>query len=209
METLETPEFVYFDLGKVLVDFSHDVMCAQMAEKVGLSPERLRELVFESGLSDQYEDGQLNSAEFCEAIFENSPSRCEPEELLLAGSDIFTAKSDMLPLISSLAVSGTRIGILSNTCPAHWEFVAPRYAFLTDMFSEVVLSYEVRARKPGNSIYEIAAKQAGVSAQKVFFVDDREDNVQGAIDAGFDAHVFTSSRQVQKLLIERGIRFNF
>ena len=40
-------------------------------------------------------------------------------------------------------------------------------------------------------------------------VDDREDNIQGAREAGLDAHVFESSHQVYKLLWERGVRCNY
>ena len=77
------------------------------------------------------------------------------------------------------------------------------------MFQKTVLSYEVGARKPLLEIYKIAAEVAGVEPAKIFFVDDREDNVEGAIAAGFDAHVFQSPRQVQQLLIERGVRFGY
>ena len=209
METLKTPEFVYFDLGKVLLDFSHDLMCAQMAEKLGVDSAKLREFVFDSGLSDRYECGQVDSTQFCEELSELTGTSCDQAELLHAGSNIFLLKSDMVPLIASLAISGTRIGILSNTCPAHWEFVVSRYSFLTDMFSQTILSYEVGAMKPNSSIYETAAEQAGVKTKSVFFVDDRLDNVQGAIAAGFDAHVFESVTQVQQLLLERGVRFNY
>ena len=85
MRTLETPQFFYFDLGKVLLDFSHEKMCSQMASKVGLDPKQAYEFVFEHGLSQRYECGEIDSAQFCEAFFDLAEHRCEPEELLFAG----------------------------------------------------------------------------------------------------------------------------
>ena len=36
------PKILYFDLGKVLVEFSHERMCKQMAEVAGTTPEAVR-----------------------------------------------------------------------------------------------------------------------------------------------------------------------
>lgn len=209
MRTLETPAFVYFDLGKVLLEFSHEVMCQQMAEVAGIDHVRVREIVFDSGLSDQYECGQIDSDEFCQRFQKQAGSDCDPTMLLRAGSDIFQLKSEMLPLVGNLAVSGIPIGILSNTCAAHWEWVFDRYFFLEQFFQTIVLSYEVGAMKPDRKIYEAAIDQAAVEPGRIFFVDDRAENVQGAIDAGIDAHLFESVSQVQKLLLSRGVSFNY
>ena len=207
---MQTPEFIYFDLGKVLLEFSHDRMCAQMGELVGLDAEAAHEIVFCSQIGDRYETGEIDDAQFCELFFEQAGKSCDPKQLLEAAGDIFSMIREMLPLVAALATCGIPIGILSNTCPVHWNHVTDgRFAFLPAMFQKTVLSYEVGARKPLLEIYKIAAEVAGVEPAKIFFVDDREDNVEGAIAAGFDAHVFQSPRQVQQLLIERGVRFGY
>lgn len=209
METLETPEFIFFDLGKVLLDFSHDQMCQQMADAVGISPERAREIVFSDGLGTQYETGLIDSEQFCERFSEAAGRSVLADRLLESASDIFTVKTEMISLVSCLATSGHRIGILSNTCPAHWEFVAHRYCFLRSMFSEVVLSYEERSMKPDSAIFRKASERVGIPLNKIFFVDDRPENVQGAVDVGMDAHLFSSAIQVQRLLRRRGVQFNY
>lgn len=209
MRTLKTPEFIYFDLGKVLLDFSHDLMLSQMGEQVGLDRNRVRELVFDSGLSQRYESGDIDSDQFCNEFFQAAGVECEPEELLIAGSDIFSLNTEMMPLIMHLSQSGIGVGILSNTCPAHWEFASSRFRFLTDFFSTTILSYKVGVMKPGREIYDVAAERAGVDPASIFYVDDLSDNVEGARSAGWDANVFRSANQVQGLLLERGVRFNF
>ncbi len=209
METLKTPEFIYFDLGKVLLDFSHEVMCAQMASQVGLDSDRVHEIVFGGGLCQQYESGLIDSQQFCQAFFEKSGTQCEIPDLLLAGSNIFSLNTEMVALVAQLATSGIGLGVLSNTCEAHWQFLKERFRFLTEFFSTMILSFEVGALKPDARIYEQAAKQINVKPESIFFVDDRKDNIAGAVDAGWDAHVFQSAEQTLVLLLERGIRFNY
>lgn len=209
MGTLETPEFIYFDLGKVLLEFSHDRMLKQMGEEVGLDQSRVRELVFESGLSRRYECGEIDSQQFCQTFFQLAEVECDTDQLLRAGSDIFSIRTEMLPLIVNLSLSGMGVGILSNTCPAHWEFIASRFGFLSDFFSPVILSYEVGVMKPDPRIYELAAERAGTNPSSIFYVDDLEENVRGAKLAGWDASIFQSAYQVQQLLLQRGVRCNF
>ena len=207
---MQTPEFIYFDLGKVLLEFSHDRMCSQMGELVDLDAAATRAIVFDSGLSHGYETGEIDDAEFCELFFEKVGKKCDPADLLRAAGDIFSVKREMTPLLAALATCGIPLGILSNTCPVHWNTVTDgRFASLPAMFQKIVVSYEVGAMKPLAKIYEVAAETAGVEPARIFFVDDREDNIEGARAAGFDAHLFESSLQVQKLLMERGVRFNY
>lgn len=209
MRTLETPEFIYFDLGKVLLDFSHDAMLAQMGQLIGLEPSKVREFVFESGLSHQYERGEIDCDQFCSSLCQAAGAECEPEELLKAGSDIFSLKPGMLPLIVNLSLSGMRVGILSNTCPAHWNFIRSRYRFVSDFFLPIVLSFEIGAMKPDRKIFDAAATQAGVAPESIFFVDDLQDNVDGALSAGWDANLFESPYQLQQLLLQRGVELNY
>ena len=72
--------------------------------------------------------------------------------------------------------------------------------------ANAVLSYEVRSLKPEPAIYDEAIRRAGVAADRIFFVDDRVENVEGARRAGMDAVVFTGVDQLQRELARRGER---
>jgi FMN phosphatase YigB (HAD superfamily) len=58
--------------------------------------------------------------------------------------------------------------------------------------------------KPERAIYEHAVRLTGSPAREVFFIDDREENVAGAIDAGLDAVLFTTPADLKQELIQRG-----
>jgi glucose-1-phosphatase len=113
---------------------------------------------------------------------------------------------DIFPLIAAVRRSGMRTGILSNTCVAHWEFLAHGLLgkHLT-LFDTVVLSFEERVMKPHQSIYERAAEYARTPPGEILFVDDRVENVEGARNAGFDARLFSSVEQLKVALETEGI----
>jgi FMN phosphatase YigB (HAD superfamily) len=49
----------------------------------------------------------------------------------------------------------------------------------------------------------------GLSAGEIFFVDDRPENVTGALEAGLDAVLYTSPACLAADLRRRGIGFNY
>lgn len=207
---IATPAFFYFDLGNVLLSFSHERMCSQMAEVAGVSPELVRHALFEAKGSDRsvqwrFERGDLNVLavydHFCETLGVE-PNR---DELFAAGRDIFEVIEESVAIIEQLAATGHRLGIMSNTNPLDWEFVTSgRYPFLNNAFEKYVLSFEVRAMKPEAAIYEHAAKLADAEPGQVFFTDDRQENVDGALAAGLDATLFTTPAKLRDDLKARG-----
>ncbi len=206
---MQQPEFIYFDLGKVLLDFSVEQMARQLAEVAGVAPQRVMQVVFESDLQQRYESGEVSSREFYETFCRETAMRPDYQALARAGSDIFTLRAEMLPLVAPLAQSGRRLGILSNTCEIHWEYCLGRFRILTDAFSVHALSYRLGVCKPDAAIFQAAAELAGVEPQAIFFVDDLPQHVAGARAAGLDAVQYTSTRQLADDLRHRGICLNY
>lgn len=204
------PRFLYFDLGNVLLNFSHELACRQMAEVSGVPWEKIWKLVFGTMLEHDYERGDISSQAFYKTFCDETQSQPPFAELLRAGSAIFQLNSPMAPLVSHLWDAGYRLGILSNTNEAHWEYcIDGRYTLLRDFFEVYVLSFRVNSMKPEPRIYEEAAQLCGCVPEEIFFVDDRADNVAGAKAAGFDAIIFESARQVATELRRRGLEFNY
>jgi FMN phosphatase YigB (HAD superfamily) len=202
-------KFLYFDLGRVLFHFSIDRMCRQMADVAGIKPEAVRSALFEGDLQQRYEQGKITSPEFHEAFCRTTGICTDRAALTLAGSEIFEINVSMLPVVSQLRAAGHRLGILSNTCEGHWEYCLARYRILAEDFQVYALSYRIGGVKPQPEIYMEAARLAGVRTEEIFFTDDLEANVQGALAAGFDAVQYTSTSQLTADLRARGIRFNY
>jgi putative hydrolase of the HAD superfamily len=210
------PAILYFDLGNVLLGFSHERMCGQMAEVAGLAPDIVRSALFADEGPDcpqwQIEDGRLDVdgyyAHFC------AKTSTRPDRILLerAAGDIFWPLDESVDFLHRLAAAGNQIGLLSNINPLHWQFVSDgKYPWLQrpgrpgSLFRSVVLSYEAGAMKPDRRIYQAAAAHAGADPSAVFFVDDRAENVAGALAAGLDAVQFVGLAQLQADLRARGV----
>ena len=209
-------QFLYFDIGNVLLSFSDERMCQQMADVAGVSQQAMWDLLFENSqtasLQCRYESGQLDSDEFFECLCKMMGVRPHRRQLEEAVCNIFAPIEAMDEFVHSLAVAGHRLGILSNTNPLQWDyFTDGRFPVLaspggqSSPFSRVVLSYEAGAMKPERRIYEVAVERAGVPAGEVFFTDDREENVAGAVAAGIDAVQFTGIEKLADDLRARGI----
>jgi len=199
-------QFLYFDLGKVLLDFDHQLACSQLAELMGSTPEVVFEEVFQSGQQVRYETGQLSTGEFHEWLCGHFGSHVPVEDVAYAVSHIFTPITDSISIAEELARAGYRMGILSNTCDCHWEYCWNKpYEFLSQCFTIHALSFRLKSMKPGVDIYRDAALLAETHPSKIFFVDDRADNVAGAQSAGFDAVQFTSPSQLRRDLQVRGL----
>ncbi|MCA9215206.1 MAG: HAD family phosphatase [Planctomycetales bacterium] len=192
-------EFIYFDLGKVLLDFDHGKACKQVADLAGITEAAVRQLVFEDdGLLLQFETGMIDERQFHAAFCRATGTDTDLSMFLNAYSDIFEVIPAMAELVRTLHSASVPLGILSNTSAAHWNLVCDgRFPFLPGLFREHVLSYEAQAMKPDVSIYELAVRRSGCCAASIFFCDDKEENISGAIAAGLDAVLFESYDQIR------------
>lgn len=198
--------YIYFDLGKVILEFDHVRGCQQVADVTGITSKLVEEVMFGSGLEVQFETGLMSPSEFAERFFEASGGRCEPTELFRAMSDIFTRNESIFPLIRSLAAQQFPIGILSNTCWAHWDLVCREFGIINECFTaNRILSFEVQSMKPDGKIYQAAIDAVGEAPSEIFFVDDRPENVAGALAAGLDAVLYESVELLQQQLDKRGV----
>lgn len=202
-------KFFYFDLGKVLVNFSVELMLKQVAAVAGITVKEAQAAIFDQGLNLQYEAGRISRREFYEAFCEATGARPCDDALATATCEIFELNLPMLPLVAQLNQAGYRMGILSNTCTTHWEYCLPRYPFLQELFGVHALSYRIGALKPEAAIFRAAAEMAGVRPEEIFYVDDLAEHVAGARAVGFDAVQFTTAAALAAELRRRGVRFNY
>jgi len=204
------PRLLYFDFGEVLFHFSHPLAALQMAEVAGADYDTVWRVVFVEGLQWRFEAGEITTNEFYAEFCRQTGTRPDREALITAGSAIFTPNVPMKAIIGAIQAAGHRTGILSNTCEPHWRWcTAGRFGHFQAGFEILALSYQIRALKPDPRIYQRAIDFAGVAAGEIFFVDDRLENVAGALVAGIDAVVYTTPAALADDLRQRGVRFNY
>ena len=166
-------------------------------------------VIYTSGLETRLERGELTGDQFAAAVREQllggeaagvtdqsrscpaiDPHGVTTEQLLLAISDMFTPIEAMGPVMDQLRRQGQGVGILSNTCAAHWGWLTKQsYSVLSGRFEGVILSYLVGAMKPDAVIYDVAERAAQVEPQQMLFLDDRAENVAAARARGWNAEL--------------------
>ena len=191
---MSRPDFVYFDLGNVLLFFDHGIAARSMAKVIGVDPEVIKRTVFDSELQIAYERGERTTSQFVSILSDQFGKKLSVDELKEAAADIFVPNMNILPVLERLRSMKIPLGLLSNTCEAHWEWILRmRYPQVLGWFDPIILSYEVQRMKPEPEIYKIPAEQCNVPAEKIFFTDDRLENIEGALRAGWQASLFTSA----------------
>ena len=209
---MRTPAFLYFDMGNVLLKFSHHRGAEQMAKVSGVPVETVERIVYgstgENGLHWHFERGEFTPEQFYDRFYELAnckPHSADHRALGQACNDIFELNAPMLPLVAALKQAGRRIGVLSNTSCEHWSFVNERFPEIMGLFPLQALSCDLRLMKPDPAIYARAAELCGTAGDDIFFTDDRADNIAAAQAAGWDAVQFTTAESLRQDLLERGI----
>jgi putative hydrolase of the HAD superfamily len=93
--------------------------------------------------------------------------------------------------IGKLRNAGVRTAILSNLPRVLGEELRATRGFL-DHFDHITFSYELRKVKPQPEIYLDAIRGVGVEPSEALFLDDRPDNVEGSIEVGMPALLYTT-----------------
>jgi len=192
-----------FDLGNVLVYFSHDRMCEQIGRVVGMRPEEVRKRLFEDGLLREYELGRVSTDEVLKSLTERL-AECDPAELYRAACDMFWLNESIVPVVERLSSQRWPLVLVSNVNEAHMRWVDEQFPIVRQ-FKLRALSYEVGSRKPDADIFLAAARVANAEPQECFFTDDIAEHIDAARQLGFDAWQFTDTAALVEQLKRRGI----
>jgi putative hydrolase of the HAD superfamily len=129
------------------------------------------------------EDGSLPAEEFERTLAERLRTRSglavAPEGLLDRMFSLFEPVEAMYEALRKARGAGVRNCLLSNS----WGNNYPRERF-DGVFDAVVISSEVRLRKPDPAIFLHALEQLGLPPQDCAFIDDIEHNVRAAEKLG-------------------------
>ncbi len=193
-----------FDMGNVLVFFSHDRMCQQLGQLCDLTGLEMRHLLIDSGVQWDYERGRLNPVQFQDWFQTATGCQVTLPELNRAGADIFWPNEPIVTVLDRLKELGIRLVLLSNTCQTHFDWIWNHFNVL-QRFDAHVTSCAAGTVKPEPAIYRAVLDQIGCPAQECFYTDDISQYVEAGRSHGFSAEVFTDVPNLIQHLRERGI----
>jgi len=110
---------------------------------------------------------------------------------------------EMTEWLARIHSRGIKTAILSNMQTDMAAHVRKNFAWLNH-FDHQIFSCELRAIKPDPVIYRHSLSLLNTAPSETIFVDDREENIRGARDAGIHGMVFESVAQLRKDLEQLG-----
>ncbi len=177
---------IIFDFGNVLGFFDHQRTLAQLAPFTDLSADEIYHRLYLEELEHQFEAGQLSEEEFLQQVRQRCGLRCEDAFLRQAIADIFWPNPETCTLVPRLK-DRYRLLLGSNTNPLHARHFQREFADTLAHFDELVLSHEIRCRKPHAAFFEHCLQLAGCPAGQCLFIDDMPANVASARSCGLQA----------------------
>ena len=199
------PTAVVFDIGNVLYDWDPRVLYRRLIDDDEALDVFLRD-VCSREWHFQHDAGRP----FAETSAELSARFPEHAHLIAAWGPRFSEQipgpiEGMPELVAALDAAGVPLFAITNFSD---EFFAPfraQEAALFDRFRDIVVSGAERLVKPHAPIYELALERFGLKAEEALFVDDRQDNVDGARAVGMHAVTFTDATTLRTDLKRFGL----
>ena len=196
---------ILFDLGDVLLRYDGHVVFEAIA---ALGPRFTAYQAFGSphawSFQERAEAGELDPAAKCaelNRIF--GLQRLEADWAAAWAAGCLGPMPGMAALLDRLQPRYT-LGCLSNTVPWHWAAGLRQVPALRRM-QHLFVSFELRCRKPGARIYQLALEALELPARQVLFVDDRPENVTGAEAVGMRALRFRDCARLEAELEGLGL----
>lgn len=191
-------------MGGVLLRTEDLTSRTSLARKYGLSRKELENIVFQSPESLQAEMGEFSG----EQHWLNMAKRLKflPEEVDEFQHAFWDGDRTDIQLENFIRGLRPRFktGMLSNAWHGTREKVARQYTFLT-AFDVVIFSADVHLRKPDPRIFHLMIARLGVKAHEAVFVDDFQENIDGAQAVGLKTVLFKSREETIQLFKEMGI----
>lgn len=192
---------VVFDIGNVLVDFRW----RELMKNLNLSKEaqdRFETSVFGSCWWHDLDHGTIDEKDAVIRLREDNIEFREAFDLVWENRDKLVKPYDYaVSWIDSLKEQGYHVYLLSNYPRDIFTLHANvgSFPFLDHVDGKIVSGF-VRMIKPDADIYEKLIDTYQLSASECVFIDDREENVQGAINVGMQGIVFKTYEQASNEL---------
>ncbi|MCP4261468.1 MAG: HAD family phosphatase [Planctomycetes bacterium] len=199
---MEVTEAVIFDWGGVLIEDPALGLVKYCSEALAVTKEDYITAYKQFG--GDFQKGVISEDTFWERICGELGKRKPDVPSLWADAfkAVYVPREDLFSLAARLREKGYKTGFLSNTeKPAMQYFHQLRY----DMFDVVVFSCAEGTSKPERKIYELTIQRLGLKPGQSVFIDDKQEYIDGAKQAGLNAILFESVSQVKDELAKFGV----
>jgi putative hydrolase of the HAD superfamily len=169
-------ETIFFDLGKVLLDFDFDIALYRVRQQSSLSEAAINQQILNLQQEiDAYEVGGISTPDFFNKLKDKFGFTGTTDELKVIWQEIFTPMEEHIEMARILS-HYYPTALISNTSEAHIQYCEEQFDFM-DIFQKRFYSYEIGVMKPDKEIYLHALNEMGADKFTTLFIDDREENI--------------------------------
>lgn len=101
---------------------------------------------------------------------------------------------ELLDIIDQIKKKGIKVGLISNS---NREYMFTMFNSIVNKFHYTIFSSDINYSKPEKEIFKYALEVSGFKADESIFVDDNEDNIDGAKKFGMNVHLFESNEKIK------------
>lgn len=213
---------VVFDLGGVLIRICRSWQEACLRAGVPVRPEWdcEEDRAHRKELTLAYHRGAVSTRDYFSGVAATGGGVYTPEQVRhVHDSWLIGEYEGVGELLDELRTRGVQTGVLSNTNEAHWERLcippagavkAPEFG-VTSKVHHLHASHLLGQSKPDLGCYRAFEARAGVTASggAVLFFDDLEENIVGAVAAGWTGvmvdHRGDTAAQMRRELVTLGV----
>jgi putative hydrolase of the HAD superfamily len=198
-------DVILFDIGGVLLTNGWD----RTERAQGLSRFGLDRAAFEAlhaSHYDAWDRGTITVQQYMEATVFTEPRSFFPDEFFAAiCAQSRVLPDSALPVLRELAAKRPcLIGALNNEARETNAYRLDTFG-LRPLFEVTLTSSYLGLRKPEPAIYHLALEILSRPAERILFIDDREENIASAAEAGLHALLFTGEAKLRDELARLGI----
>ncbi len=196
---------IIFDMGGVLVDLDIEDCKKVFKETLGYDDiDQIIDACHQKGIYGDLEEGTLSAEEFRSIVLAGSRPGSTPEMVDEAMSHILVGIQPYKVAMLKKLAQEYDLYMLSNNnaicLPYSRAMFAEAGIPLEDIFKKCFFSFEMKALKPSAAFYKAVVEQIGLPAEEMFFIDDSQRNVDGAVAAGLPAVYYEPGTDLEALI---------
>lgn len=197
---------IFCDLGGVCITVDPGPAVKDLAFMSRRSEAEVHDLIFNSGLIDRFERGEINGQQFHKLVRRNLAIHPTFARFKTLWSGIFGPIYGMDDILARLKLDW-KLFVVSNTNEIHFPFIALTNPIVRH-FSGFFLSYELGHLKPEPEFFQKTIDRSGFAPDEILYIDDRPDFVAAGRAQGLQGLVFTEPWALQEWFMDRGVAFS-
>jgi len=192
---------IIFDYGNVLCEPQpHDDLDA-MAYELGLTVDEFMPIYWRD--RGPYDRDEMDAETYWNRVAQRQLPAGRIAKLTdLDSRSWMHPRAATVPWVEATSRLGLRTALLSNL-PAALRDALESEAHWLPRFDVRTYSCTIRKTKPSREIYEHCIGGLGVMPSEIVFLDDRQENIEGAAELGIHGILFDDPARVAKELSER------